>query len=245
MHAAILAFGWQPEIRGITVVLIAVTVLCGSVYLLLATNTGSRLGFLIALAGLFGWLTVMGSIWWVYGIGLRGKDPTWKPVEVIVGDLGQANNPVARSLGQWAKLSPDNPGRGQAQAAADDILLNQAKVFKNTTDYVPIDVYSVGGHSYPRWFFDFFHTAHYALAQVQAVVPQPTEEGKAPPRPVADTNQPVISVLMLRDLGYRRRPAALVTAGSLIIFLLLVYMLHSRDKRSMQARSMALERIDG
>ena len=84
-------FGWQPEIRGIVVVLIAVGVLMGIVYLLLATNLGARLGLLVALGALFGWLTLMASIWWIYGIGLKGADPTWKPVEVIVGDISNAD----------------------------------------------------------------------------------------------------------------------------------------------------------
>ena len=49
--ANLLAIGWQPEIRGITVVVIGVVVLMGSVYLILTTNLGSRLGFLVSLAG--------------------------------------------------------------------------------------------------------------------------------------------------------------------------------------------------
>ena len=60
---------WDPTIRGVLVVVTAVVVLSGSVYLLLATNTGARLGFLIAAAGLFGWMTIMGVVWWLYGIG--------------------------------------------------------------------------------------------------------------------------------------------------------------------------------
>ena len=55
--------------------LIAVGVLCGSVYLLLATNLGARLGFLVALAASFGWLVLMGTVWWIYGIGLQGQGP--------------------------------------------------------------------------------------------------------------------------------------------------------------------------
>ena len=76
--ASVLAIGWQPEIRGHhRRPHRASLVLCGSVYLILSTNLGSRLGFLVALAGLFGWLMMMGIIWWVYGIGLKGKDPSW------------------------------------------------------------------------------------------------------------------------------------------------------------------------
>ena len=52
----------------------------GSVYLILATNLGARLGFLVALTGLAGWMFLMGIMWAIYGIGLRGKDPTWDAV---------------------------------------------------------------------------------------------------------------------------------------------------------------------
>ena len=38
---------WDPTILGVLVVLSAVGLFCGSVYLLLATNLGARLGFLV------------------------------------------------------------------------------------------------------------------------------------------------------------------------------------------------------
>ena len=53
MSLILSAIQFDPNIRGVLVVLVGVVVLCGSVYLLLATNTGVRNGFLIALAGLF------------------------------------------------------------------------------------------------------------------------------------------------------------------------------------------------
>jgi hypothetical protein len=238
-----LAFGWQPEIRGIVVVLIAVGVLMGSVYLLLATNLGARLGLLVALGALFGWLTILASMWWIYGIGLKGADPTWKPVEVIVGDISNANNEIARNLDGWEKLPTDDPSRGQAVASSDAILTIQSKVFTSPTDYVVTDVYTIGGGTYPKWFFSFRHDPHYALVQVQPVKPQISEAGKPPPTPVADETQPVVSVLMIRDLGYRRRPAALITLGALSIFLAIAWILHSRDKESMRRRGIALEKV--
>ena len=44
----ILAISWEPELRGLLIVIIAVGMLCGSIYLILATNLGARLGFLVA-----------------------------------------------------------------------------------------------------------------------------------------------------------------------------------------------------
>jgi len=76
---------WDPEIRGFLAVLTGVVVLMGSVWLLLATNTGARLGTLIASAGFFGWMVIMGAVWWIYGIGYRGDAPTWEEVEIAEG----------------------------------------------------------------------------------------------------------------------------------------------------------------
>ena len=52
MLSTLLAIGWEPEIRGAIVVMIGVVVLMGSVYLILGSNVGARLGLLISLAGL-------------------------------------------------------------------------------------------------------------------------------------------------------------------------------------------------
>ena len=79
---------------------------------------------------------------------------------------------------------------------------------------------------------------------MQPVVAQNTEPGKAPPKAVADKSKNPITIVMLRNLGGRRKPAARIAIGSLAIFAALVSMLHRRDKRSMAARSasLALER---
>ncbi|NOX28589.1 MAG: hypothetical protein GXP35_00835 [Actinobacteria bacterium] len=82
MLSALLAIQWDPDITGYLAVIIGVVVLCGSVYLLLATNVGTRLGFLIAFCGLTGWIFLMAIIWWVYGIGLVGEGPSWQPLQV-------------------------------------------------------------------------------------------------------------------------------------------------------------------
>ncbi|MEZ5139443.1 MAG: hypothetical protein R2711_11965 [Acidimicrobiales bacterium] len=57
-------------------------ILMGSVYLILATNSGARLGQL-ALTSFFAWMTVMGTIWSIPGIGPKGPAPTWKVVDTV------------------------------------------------------------------------------------------------------------------------------------------------------------------
>jgi hypothetical protein len=83
---------WTPEIRGILSVLVGVVVLMGSVYLLLATNVAHRLGFLLALTAIFGWMTIHGLVWLIYppGTGPAGRAPSWEVQEIVYGDLSES-----------------------------------------------------------------------------------------------------------------------------------------------------------
>ena len=102
---SLLSIGWEPELRGLLTVIIGVVVLCGSVYMIMATNLGSRLAFLVALTGLAGWMALMGLVWWMYGIGLRGPDPTW---EAVPGRTVLQDTPALRSAGALEML-PEIP----------------------------------------------------------------------------------------------------------------------------------------
>ena len=55
-HAAARRTLWDPTILGVLVVISAIGLFCGSVYLLLGTNLGARLGFLVAGACLTGFM---------------------------------------------------------------------------------------------------------------------------------------------------------------------------------------------
>src|SRR4051794_31519114 len=96
----IAGIGFNPGIRGILVVLTGFAVLCGSVYLLLATNMGARLGMLVAFAGLFGWLSILTLTWWISppAIGPRGTNASWKPVEIVVSGGGLPRTEVVGQL---------------------------------------------------------------------------------------------------------------------------------------------------
>jgi hypothetical protein len=90
---------WDPQIRGFLAVAVGVVVLMGSVYLLLVTNVGARLGFLLASAAFFGWLTIMGGVWWVYGtIGMLGEAPHWEVTETVYPGTASSGLAEARSL---------------------------------------------------------------------------------------------------------------------------------------------------
>ncbi|MCB1026188.1 MAG: hypothetical protein R2704_12720 [Microthrixaceae bacterium] len=82
MTSMIAAITFDPTIRGILVMAVATVVLPGSIFMIISTNTGVKSGILIAMTGLFGWMFLMSSVWWMYGIGLKGRDPSWQAIEV-------------------------------------------------------------------------------------------------------------------------------------------------------------------
>ena len=303
ISTAVVGFvSWNPEIRNVLSVLIGVAVLMGSVIFLVSTNTGPRTGMLVGLACLFGWMTLMGLTWTIYGIGLKGTAPKWKVTEISF-DLKEAAQPRARNLpelddqakvkeilaarpdlekkvnpegkdkvisvselveadptveadfkltakdlGGWHILVPSDKQRGDAQASADAALgPDGKKIFEDTTKYKVVEAFDTGGKqdAYPRpsdptWYqrvfnrlettFHISQPEHYAIVQVQAVVPQETPPGGAPPTPKFDETQPVVSVIMIRDVGNLRFPSFLFTFVFGLLFALTCWTLHRRDK---------------
>ncbi len=62
------------------------------------------------------------------------------------------------------------------------------------------------------------------------IIPTYTEPGRAPAAAQIDeTGQPQY-VYMIRDLGARRQPATVLAIGGSIIFLMLCWLLHRRDR---------------
>lgn len=255
---SLLAIGWEPELRGLLTVIIGVVILCGSIYGIMATNVGSRLAFLVAITALAGWMMLMGAVWMIYGIGLRGPDPTWQPVagSAVLQDVNalgaagvldpnavvpDASTPaesadLVRStfLDQdWTVLDKASPAFGQAQAAATELLVEEEAFAAGQFEIV--EVFDTGGNRYPKIndtldFLAFRHEPHYVVAEAAAFVPVRNEPGRAPVRPEIDETRQREYVYMVRDLGARRQPPAVLLIGSGAIFFALCYLLNRRDR---------------
>jgi hypothetical protein len=153
----------------------------------------------------------------------------------------------------WRLLSTSEAGEAAATTSAELLELG---IFGAASEFKVLDAFDVGGKSRlpddpNRWdrithelytILHFWHPPHYSVVQVQQVVPQEAEPGQAPPRPMVDEDQPVISVIMERDLGSRRLNPALITIGSLLLFIVFATMLHYRDKESMARRAALAEK---
>lgn len=255
--SSILAINWEPELRGILIVIIAVASLNGTVYLVMATNLGARLGFLVALAGLAGWMALMGFVWMIYGIGLRGQDPTWQAVsgrtvlqesqalvqaEVLDGigeipddaSFAEQADIVAAEFDEegWELIPSDAPAFGQAGASAGGFLEEEGAF--EAGDFEVQRIFDIGGERYPKLgeavdFLAFFHKPHYVVVEVAALEQTRAEPGRAAPSPQIDETRQRQYVYMIRDLGTRRQPATVLAIGGTLIFLGLCWILHRRD----------------
>lgn len=368
--------GWEPEIRGALTVLLGSTVLGGSVWLILSTNLGNRVGSLTALAGFFGWMTIMGAIWWIYGIGLRGDTPVWVPEELVydfeeavsgedvraLGDLkivaaaelvneycpglvaatveaqrarfvaGDPNIEIdydgpsdyctegvgeklavdeasiadeltaandeliakasrtgvddsrikspaeleaaiateirdervklgQLTLSDLAAVAPEMIGEAEGDGLVDfegwrllssgeageaiataDVAIIESTDFNSSAEFFVLDTFETGGK--PERSGDgvwdrvsneirntvvFWHPKRTVVVTVTPVLDKDPVPGQAPPFPEIDPDGQPVSIVMVRDLGDLRLPAAITTVGSLIAFLGLCLMLHVRD----------------
>jgi hypothetical protein len=296
--ATVLAgIAFDPHIRGVLVMIVAVGVLMGGIWLVMATNLGARLGFLTAFTAFCAWMFVMSAIWTAYGIGLVGERPSWTVKEINVGNLSEAETEQARTvptdeilpsveelledpdvaddfdpavtvrLGEIADVDPElidtsefdgwevigAAELGEPQTAADEALTGgDSPRFESNNDYVAIRGFEYGGKPDREGdsIFDrvtnkitntlqVTHPTHYAVVQVQQSLPTEVPEGAAPLPPTADPDAPIISVIMVRNLGNLRLPAFILTVVFGLLFALTAYQMHERDKVSMARRASA------
>lgn len=289
--------GFDPFFRGFLSVLVGIVVLIGGTYLLIATNIGARSGMLIACAGLFGWLFLMGIVWTVYGIGWRGDPPTWALVEINVDDAEDRDDGLLFSevevaqglagadvsvdlddpdaaqvaalekakdvnLGGWRYLSTSNGIRGEAQASADQFLVEEQ--IYDSGDYLPLQFggFTTGGkpvladdanlldrvwHFFDETFLNPVHSQELMVIQAQAIINKPSFPGQPPPVAEVDPAAPLVSVIMERDRGGPfpsiisglRFTPFMFTVASGLLFSVFAWALHNRDRRQAMVRAAA------
>jgi hypothetical protein len=286
MLRVLAGIAWDPQLRGFLSVAVGVVVLIGSIYLLLVTNVGTRLGFLIASASFWGWLFLMGAIWWVYGtIGMLGVAPHWVVNETLYStgeaalpevrrldtsampppedlrnidgaDLEEVREEVEPTLNGWRILPEADPSFGEAKATVDEHFSEHNDTvleLDGADDYLTVYAFERGGKDalpsdpsridrittfLKTTFWQVTHPTRYAVVQVHPVIEQTPGPGEAPPTPEPDPDKPIVTVVMERDLGDVRFPAAMVTILGGLMFGVTCAMLHRRDLLAAQARGL-------
>lgn len=229
------------ELRGYAIVVFAVGLFCGSIYLILATDIGNRMGFMVSFASLCGFLAMLGLIWFTNLTplnALHGPGPHWKVTE-IVDDPTQAKIEAVRSIQQGGR-PVDVAAQGEIKATVDAALTaedGEFKLFQNATDYVVIETEEIGGGN-----LSFFrHRPHYAVMAVQPAKKLDALPGAAPPLPTPDPSQPVKYVVLVRDLGALRQPPIIMAIAFTILFALSLYVMHNMERATLKAKKAELE----
>ena len=261
---------WYPTILGVLVVIAAVSLFMGSIYLLLATNLGARLGFLIAAAGLSGFMVLLSCLWLTTSSPLntlKGRPPSWKAVESIEGgDLARSKIPAIQKLGDGDQLK-DPAEEANVKAVLDQVVVTPAQnpgsqevaatnkfaIYAAATDYLAPTYYETGGGNifgqvkidldgrFPLLHVSL-HTPKYAVVNICPVDKDKlvVPFGATPPTPQCKGGAPINSVVFERDLGSVRVPPLVALVGSSILFILCLLSLHWRE-RDLQEQAAALQ----
>jgi hypothetical protein len=245
---------WYPTILGVLVVISAVGLFVGTSYLLLATNLGSRLGFLVTAAGLSGLMVLLSLLWLTTASPLntlKGRIPSWKPVESIKGgDIARSKIKAVQDVKTGGHEASQEDATN-IKAAVDAAVVqpeqeteapvnNDFAIYQAATDYLVTDTRLTGGgfrfesgtqSSFP-WVHVSFHKPRYAVVQICPIDTRRQEVpfGAPIPTPQCDKTQPISSLVLERDLGSVRVPPLVVFLASSILFGLSLLGLHWRER---------------
>jgi hypothetical protein len=253
---------WYPTILGVLVVVAGVLLFVGSIYLILGTNMGARLGFLVTFTALLGFMVVLTSLWITTASPLntlKGSVPKWE-IKEVVPSLDQSTIPEVRNIEENGH-KVDAIEQANVKAAVDEGLItkvsdaietftpedNKFALYDLVTQYLPLSTFEIGG-SKPSWLdFQFTHTPRYAVVQFCGVAPNTAVFGTAPDTPEcapdgsaeAEHNGFVVLEFNLGDVKF---PPIVAFASSVILFVLGLLMLHwyENDRKEIAAASEAV-----
>lgn len=249
---------WYPTILGVLVVVAGVVLFVGSVYLLLGTNMGARLGFLVTFTGLMGFLVVLSLLWCTTASPLntlKGRVPAWE-VQQVVPAVDRADKVAARSIVTKANEA-DQTLEANIKAAVDAALVptpdlpteplgpedNEFAIpaFTDVTKYEILGTWVVGGSNPQFWKGEFTHTEQVAVVQFCETAPVPEDRafGLPPLAPECASGGETGFVVLVRDLGSVRFPAFVAFVIFSILFLLGLLMLHWRERDEQEAEAAA------
>lgn len=243
---------WNPTILGVLVFLSAIGLFCGSVYLLLATNMGARLGFLVAAACLTGFMVLLSGLWITTQTPLnspKGVPPSWQGREVI-SDLSESEIEAVRNIREEGDRIESTDELGALRPGAESALVvvtedehgepvapGPLAEFQTSTDFLTdfegFETYVTGGETKNL----FWHTPKYAVMQFCPTLDVNVEAGETPPPPACDPLDEKRFVVLQYNFGSLRQPPWVYFGVSLVLFALSLAGLNWHEKDARQRRA--------
>jgi hypothetical protein len=232
---------WDPTIIGILAPLSGVFLFCGSCYLLLATNLGARLGFLVAATALTGFMVLLSTLWLTTSTPLespKGRAASWHVKEVVkqtsdskigaVRDLGTDAKPAATSDATTIRSFLDSafvkvtPAFGVEPPNQPFARFDQASKYLTDNPSQHLTTYITGGRDH----LYFWHTPEYAIVNFCTAVVPDVPFGAKPPLPTCDASDTHQVAVLQYDFGSTRLPPVCYLVGSIVLFVLSLLGLH-------------------
>ena len=232
---------WDPTIIGILAPLAGIFLFCGSVYLLLSTNLGARLGFLVAASALSGFMVLLSTLWLTTNTPLespKGRAASWRVVEVD-NSFSDSKIATVRNIQQSGALLPPqqattirsfldsafvrvNPAFGVKAPVQPFAAFAQSSLYITDDPTQDLKTYQVGGT--PNHYF--WHHPEYAAVQLCTALVVPVPFGQPPPTPKCDPDQTRKVAVLIYDFGSTRLPPVCYLFGSIIFFVISMLGLH-------------------
>jgi hypothetical protein len=226
-------------VKGLLVVLTAFVFLPGSVFMLLASNFGALKGYLIAAVGFFGFMVMLSAVW-LFGIpgttpltGPKGAQPTFKfftvndPVAATYDSVrdfqgGAGNGWEPAPEGEFEEGTPEATLRADLdtarQTAVQDLIEETNADIEDSSE--ELDATNLGA--------EVFYTIQDGT-EVAAVVISPATplEGSGLQRPDFAPK----TFFAYRDPGSPYLPSILFLVGSIVLFLVHLFLLGVAERR--------------
>ena len=241
---------WYPRLAGYTVVLCAILLFCGSVYLLLSTNVGSSIAFLLSGAGVAA-IVLMLSTLWVTGQfpnGKLGSLPKWKVERILAPGAGTETSDIKKIAAINANTKEATQAvAGQIKADLDADISGTAaaaanKLYATADDYKAVKTYQVGGaRKMPIWWSKKPEYAAVVTCPLNTKPANYDELNNPPFVRDCDPTKPTQTVVLHHDLGSLRLPAAYTMLGSAILLAGFLYGLYVVELRQRQAAAAPAE----
>jgi hypothetical protein len=250
-HSFVTASIWYPTILGVLVVIAAIVLFIGSIYLLLGTNLGARLGFLVTFTSLMGFLMILSVLWLTTASPLespKGRVASWSVIE-NVPDITKAQTEAVRDIATKENKASQTDA-SNVLAAVDAALVtkqstptvtvtpndNRFAKFDDVTQFMVLQTYTLGGSNPQFWKGQFNHSTKYAVVEYCKTATQTQTFGlpPLPPECASGADAQRGFVVVKYDYGTLRLPPFVVIVITAILFGLGLLALHWREKDEME-----------
>ncbi len=248
---------WYPTILGFLVVFFALALFCGSIWLLLGTNLGGRLGFLISFTAVTGFMVILTLLWLTTASPLntiKGRIPGWEVVEIAktpekaktveIRDVETKGIQVGQTKAADVKAAVDAALITKEEVKAEGPLpedANKFARFSTVNEYTIEHTYEIGGSNPNPLDFELKHKPLFAVAEFCAVEDLDQPFYVPPPKNpnCSEDSDAAGFIVFERDLGSIRVPPLVAFGGSVLLFVLGLLFLHWRERDEQEAEKRA------